>query len=107
MAVVSSISLSFSTVIRGFHVYKDVWEPQTDEILTCVRETTNLHDPFAVAVTKGPIIVDNASHLFVHYFYKKRRITCRVTGSTQYSKDLLQEGLEIPCVLTLHTGDND
>ena len=46
-------------VIRGFRVYKDVWQPQIDEILICVRESTNLHNPFAlllmlhVAVTKG------------------------------------------------------
>uniref|UniRef100_A0A1X7U6V1 Ubiquitin-like protease family profile domain-containing protein n=1 Tax=Amphimedon queenslandica TaxID=400682 RepID=A0A1X7U6V1_AMPQE len=35
------------------------------------------------------------------------RITCRVTGSRQHSKDLLQGGLEIPCVLTFDTGDKD
>ena len=111
MAVVSSLSLSFNSVIRGFHVYKDVWEPQTDEILICVRESANLHDPFAVAVTKGPMVVGHIprriSALCSLFLHRNGCITCHVTGSRQHSKDLLQGGLEIPCVLTFDTGDKD
>ena len=32
--------------VRGFHVYRSVWT------LSCSREASNLHDPFAVKVLK-------------------------------------------------------
>ena len=44
MALDSSISL----LILGFHVYKDVWEPQIDNILICVRATQSI----CIAVNK-------------------------------------------------------
>ena len=41
------------TVSRGFHIYKDVWNPVIGETLTCKPEFGNIHDPYAVAVCKG------------------------------------------------------
>ena len=49
MVLDSSISL----LILGFHVYKDVWEPQIDDILICVRATQSICVAVNVAVTKG------------------------------------------------------
>ena len=49
MDLVSSISL----LILGFHVYKDIWEPQIDDILICVRATQSICIAVNVAVTKG------------------------------------------------------
>ena len=36
------------SVVRGFHVYKDVWNPVVGETLICEKEFGNLHDPYAV-----------------------------------------------------------
>ena len=36
----------------GYHVYQDIWEPTTREILACFRETENDFDAFAVCVKK-------------------------------------------------------
>ena len=49
MDLVSSISL----LILGFHVYKDVWEPQIDDILICVRATQSICVVVNFAVIKG------------------------------------------------------
>ena len=39
--------------VQGFHVlYKDDWIPIIDEELDCVREIGNIHDCYAVVVTK-------------------------------------------------------
>ena len=38
--------------IRGYHVYKDIWEAAVGESLTCERETNNPRDRYAVAVKK-------------------------------------------------------
>ena len=44
-------------MIRGYHVYKDIWDAVDGEILECFREVTNRRDPFAVAVKKQGVIV--------------------------------------------------
>ena len=38
---------------RGYHVYKDILEANTEEQLLCQRENCNCADPFAVEVTLG------------------------------------------------------
>ena len=39
-------------MIRGYHEYQSIWEAEVGENLTCVREPSNVRDPYAVAVTK-------------------------------------------------------
>ena len=43
--------------VRGHHVYKDFWVPIEGEVLQCSRETSNWHDPFAVAILKDGTVV--------------------------------------------------
>ena len=38
--------------MRGYHVYKDIWEANVGEELECVRERRNEKDRYAVAVVK-------------------------------------------------------
>ena len=35
--------------VRGYHVYKDLWNATPGEALTCIREWRNRNDVFAVA----------------------------------------------------------
>ena len=48
---------SCNSMVRGYHVYKDVWAATDREILQCRRETSNRFDPFAVAVIKDGAVV--------------------------------------------------
>ena len=55
-------TFSIETVVRGYHVYKEIWEAAIDGVeLPCKREIGNAHDPFAVAIKKitptGSVIV--------------------------------------------------
>ena len=43
----------------GYHVYRDTWVAAIGEELSCVRETDNHRDPFAVAVARSGIIVSH------------------------------------------------
>ena len=43
----------FDSVVRGYHVYKEVWEASRGEMLSCARETGNALDPFTVYVGTG------------------------------------------------------
>ena len=45
-------SYSIHTSVRGYHVYKDVWEAALGQLLPCQREPGNTHDPYAVAVVE-------------------------------------------------------
>ena len=42
--------------VRGYHVYKEIWEAATGEILICEREFHNGRDRYAVAVKKASCI---------------------------------------------------
>ena len=50
-------TFSCDAMVRGYHVYKDIWVATDGEFLQCARETNNIHDPFAVAVLNNNIIV--------------------------------------------------
>ena len=43
--------------MRGYHVYKDIWNAALGEELQCQRETGNSSDLYPVAVLKGTTIV--------------------------------------------------
>ena len=32
--------------IRGYHIYKDIWEASIGERLSCKKEEYNVHDPY-------------------------------------------------------------
>ena len=94
--------------VRGFHVYKEVWETAIEEVLMCHREPTNATDRYAVAVTKAATIIGHLprklSKVCSLFLRRGGSIRFTVTGRRRYSSDLLQGGLEIPCTL-LFTGD--
>ena len=43
--------------IRGYHVYKDKWDPVVGEVLACKRGSTNAQVRYVVAVQKNGTIV--------------------------------------------------
>ena len=50
--MVSRASFVVDSMIRGHHVYKEIWDPVNGEVLLCEREIGNSSDPLAVAVMK-------------------------------------------------------
>ena len=106
---------SLESVVRGHHVYKEIWNSFIGEELSCQREDGNIHvmyavegnihDMYAVSVIKElcgreavvghlPRQISTVCHLFLR---KGVIIACHVTNSRQYSADLPQGGLEVPC----------
>ena len=41
------------TVIRGYHVYMDIWTPEVHEKFACHQESGNEHVRFAIAIFTG------------------------------------------------------
>ena len=78
------------------------------EVLVCERESGNAEDVYAVAVLQSTSIVGHLprkdSRKFSLFLRRGGSISCEVTGHRQYSADLAQGGMEIPCKLTF-TGE--
>ena len=89
--------------IRGYHVYQGIWLANVGEIVECRREPENSRDRYAVAVTKDDAIIGHLprriSKICSLFLRRGGSIQCRVSRSRQYSADLPQGGLEIPCTL--------
>ena len=43
-------NFSLNSAIRGYHIYKSIWNPAIGDVLICKRESGNDNDRFAVAV---------------------------------------------------------
>jgi len=90
--------------MRGFHIYKDRWTPVREEMLVCQREIGNAQDPFAVKVTKSGNIIGHLpkkiSSTCLLFLRRGGMLTCKITNpNKQYSRDLEQGDLEIPCLV--------
>ena len=101
-------SFSVEAMVRGYHVYQDIWTAVVGEEFPCKQEAGNTFDPFAVAVMRGdtntvighvPRRISSICSLFLR---KEGSITCQVTGHRRFSEDLVQGGLEIACLLRFH-----
>ena len=86
-------------MVRGYHVYRDVWHATMAEQLPCQREIGNVADPFAVAIVKSGAICGHVprriSSVYSVFLRRNGSIVCCITGSRRYSADLVQGGLEI------------
>jgi len=83
------------------------------EEVSCEREAGNPHDSQAVAMTKlidgnvevvghVPRTISSICSIFIR---RGGSIVCKVTGSREYSSDLEQGGLQLPCELTFRIAD--
>ena len=89
--------------IRGYHVYREIWEAATGEVLVCEREPRNARDRYAVAVKKDGCVIGHlprkVSRVCSLFLRRGGSIHCMVTGRRRYSVDLPQGGLEVPCLV--------
>ena len=76
----------FSLVIRGHHVYKDIFTPAIGKILQSRREPDNSYDSFAVAIIEDDTNVGhvlwNISVVCDLFLRKGGTVLCVVTGPT-------------------------
>lgn len=103
-------SFEIEAMVRGYHIYKDVWSAVIDEEFPCKREDGNRFDPFAVAVCNSDMVIRHVprkiSSVCSLYIRRGGEIHCRVTGSRRFSADLEQGGLEVPCLLIFQSDNS-
>ena len=62
--------VSCKSVVRGYHIYKDIWKPALHEELAAQQEPGNREDRYAVALLKG----DDQEDLQTHGCQGKREV---------------------------------
>ena len=86
------------SVVRGHHVYKQVWTPFIGEELDVRYEQDNPYDRFAVAVTNeddaivGRVPKELSTRLF-KFLMNGGSVACTITGKRRNRG----RGLEVPC----------
>ena len=99
--------LVFSSAVRGFHVYRDVWNPSENEELECRFEENNLFDMFAIKACRTE---DNKTvgHLpreisrpTKYLLDRGATVVAKLTATHYRRSPLFQGGLEIPCEITV------
>ena len=87
--------------VRGYHIYKDIWEASIGEELPCQRESGNRADPFAVAVVRSGVTVGHIPRKIssvCSFLRKGGVINICTTARRRFSADLLIRGWKISWV---------
>ena len=64
-------------MVRGYHIYEEIWDASIGEELLCAREPTNPRDPFTVAVVKSDQTVGHVPLIqYVFCFYGMEEQLC-------------------------------
>ena len=50
-------SYEVETVVRGYHIYQEIWSAAVGTILSCRQERFNAHDSYTVAMIKDDVVV--------------------------------------------------
>ena len=92
-------SFVLSSAVRGYHVYRDVWEPSVGEKLVARREFDNQFDKCAVKVLNGEETVGHLpreySRIAWYFLACGGSISVQVSGRHQHCKQLCGR-VEIP-----------
>ena len=100
-------TVKFSCLIRGYHVYRNVWQPKENEALHCDHVSDNNYDLFAIKTCRDaelhPQIVGHLPleiYRFTKFLLDRGAIITATLSSMHYRRSpLVQGGLEIPCVV--------
>ena len=104
-------TVSFQSAIRGYHFYRNVWQPQKSEILACYHEYGNIYDMFAIKTcrtnsedgTETESVVGHlpieVSRLTKFLLDRGATVTATLTSTSYRRSPLVQGGLEIPCLV--------
>ena len=82
----------FVSAARGYHMYKDIWEPSVGEKLIALRDSSNHFHKLAVKVLNGEEIVGHLPCKYAsiagNFLAHGGSITLKVTGHRQHCKQL-------------------
>ena len=97
-------SFKIESIVRGHHVFKNIWTPTIGEDLRVTAESDNTFDEFAMAVCKDNIVVGHVPRELsrVCWYILQRRnsqMVCGVTESRRRS-EVSRKCLVVPSAYT-------
>jgi len=75
--------------------------------VSCEQETGNAHDPHDSNVQVVGYVPRTISSVCSIFIRRGGSIVCTITGSREYSSDLENGGLQIPCLLTFSIDNHE
>ena len=57
MASIGGRAFSIDSVVRGYHIYKEIWDADIGSELACYQESSNSEDRYAVALMDDEHVV--------------------------------------------------
>ena len=95
----------FNSYVRGYHAYRDIWTPDSGEVLLLRREPDNIRDKSAVAIMKEGQVVGHVPYNICSLLSNFLRRDCNkglvdVTGSCVNRG--AGYGMEVPCIYRLY-----
>ena len=101
-------SFNYDCAVRGYHVYKSVWEPKERQVLSSSHEENDTCDIFAIKTCltdetgKEKIVGHLPLELsrFTKYLLDRGAVVSAQLTSTHYERSVMvQGGLKIPCLV--------
>ena len=91
--------------VRGFHVYKGIWQPEEGKKLMCENEENNKYDLFAIKMCRSldrktvDYLPTEISRITRFIVARGAIVEAQLTAAHYRRYPLVQGGLEIPCSL--------
>ena len=92
-------TVKFSCLIRGYHVYRNVWQPKENEALHCDHVSDNNYDLFAIKTCRDaelhPQIVGHLPleiYRFTKFLLDRGAIITATLSSMHYRRSPLVQG---------------
>ena len=107
MSLTTYETVKFSSAIRGYHVYGNIWQPKENDKLQCDHESDNNYDLFGIKTCPDagfhPQIVGHLPRE-ISWFIKflldlETTVTATLSSMHYWRLPLVQGGLQIPCVV--------
>ena len=109
LPIVVTKNWEVASYVKGYHVYKRVWTPISNEVLQTHREPENPTDKYAVCVLKDGKVVGHLKKgsngrfaKTIFYFLRSdtyAKCCVKITGKPVNLTD--GEGMQVPCMLEL------
>ena len=101
-----SKTFEFTSAVRGYHVFRQVWEPYLEEILSCYHKIGNDFDYFSIKTCTGdevtvghlPREISRPTKFLID---RGAVVKSKITSSHYRRSPLLQGGLEIQCIVSV------
>ena len=102
----NSRTFEFTAAVRGYHVFKNIWQPNLEEILLCFHEIGNDFDYFSIKTCTGddvtvghlPREISRPTKFLID---RGAVVKSKITSAHYRRSPLLQGGLEIQCVVSV------